>query len=235
MSSWSFWDWVGYSALFISAIIAAVDTAAKNSDVAKAKAMIPEVLKSRFWGYAPLFLLSIATLIFLAKEVGFIASSNNECAESQNSRGAKSEDYGTSNRSGQTILSPSQKQKLFESLSAVGSEKEFHVSINDAPGCPECTQFARELRGVAEAAGWKVAGHTPWPGGPKKGEHLKGINIFTKEPKPASSIRFAKALVEAGFQPHWREYTGHQFISIGWAAPEWEDYVVLISPKWEEN
>lgn len=70
MSDWRFWDWVAYAILFVAAMIIAIDTGIRLSPVTWPH--IPEFLHSGWWGFAPLALLIIATLILLARGLGWI-------------------------------------------------------------------------------------------------------------------------------------------------------------------
>jgi hypothetical protein len=67
MSSWQPWDWIGYTALWLTVLGRAVDEGAEKSNFLMAlRQMIPY---SGFWAYTPLVLLIIATTIFLFRVI----------------------------------------------------------------------------------------------------------------------------------------------------------------------
>jgi hypothetical protein len=59
MKTWGFFDWLAYGALAIGALILALDSSLKASSF---KDSWDAVLKSQWWGWAPLILVVLATL-----------------------------------------------------------------------------------------------------------------------------------------------------------------------------
>jgi hypothetical protein len=71
MRGWSFWDRVAYACLWVGAVILAADTALKLApDLAQ---KLPSWTASPFWGVAPLAVVAIATILFLAGKTGLLA------------------------------------------------------------------------------------------------------------------------------------------------------------------
>ncbi len=70
MSKWDFWDWVGYAAIFVAAIILAMDAGLRN--VPELSRAMSAILQSSWWGFAPLVLVLGATVLFIAREIGII-------------------------------------------------------------------------------------------------------------------------------------------------------------------
>ena len=70
MRHWTFWDWVAYLCLLVGAVILAADTGVRLSpELAR---LLPEFLRGAYWGFAPLVLMSLATLILVANEFGWL-------------------------------------------------------------------------------------------------------------------------------------------------------------------
>jgi hypothetical protein len=70
MRHWTFWEWVAYLCLAVGAMIVAADTGLR---VAPELAHEVALIASPFWGFAPLALVIVATLILLAREFGVLA------------------------------------------------------------------------------------------------------------------------------------------------------------------
>lgn len=62
---WSFWDWVGYSALFVAALMLALDTAFRQDT--NLQSLRPAWTLGRAWGFTPFLLLLIAGLLAVLK------------------------------------------------------------------------------------------------------------------------------------------------------------------------
>jgi hypothetical protein len=61
--TWKFWDWVAYACLFVAALFFAAEAGIKAApDLAK---HIPTYVGGSIWGFAPLILVLVATLILL--------------------------------------------------------------------------------------------------------------------------------------------------------------------------
>jgi hypothetical protein len=70
MRNWTFWEWVAYTCLLVGAIILAADTGFRISpNVASFK---PPFVHSPLWGFAPVALILIATIILIANAVGWL-------------------------------------------------------------------------------------------------------------------------------------------------------------------
>jgi hypothetical protein len=69
MRHWTFWEWVAYVALFVAALIIAVDTGFRESPDVMAR--LPEFFHSEWWGFAPAVLVVAATIILLLREFVF--------------------------------------------------------------------------------------------------------------------------------------------------------------------
>ena len=71
MRRWSSWDWLAYACLLVGAVVLAADTAFKLApDLAQ---RLPFWVQSPLWGFAPLVLILIATIIFLANWAGILS------------------------------------------------------------------------------------------------------------------------------------------------------------------
>jgi hypothetical protein len=70
MAHWTFWEWTAYGALFIASAIVAADTGFRLAPTLMEK--LPAFFHSAWWGFAPLALLLIATVILLARDFGVI-------------------------------------------------------------------------------------------------------------------------------------------------------------------
>ena len=73
MREWKFWEWVAYSAIFIAALLLAVDTGLRMSPTLMTE-LPTGFLHSPWWGFAPLGLLLIATTVFLKRAFGWIGN-----------------------------------------------------------------------------------------------------------------------------------------------------------------
>jgi hypothetical protein len=71
MRRWTFWEWLAYACLLVGAMILAADTALKIApDLAQ---KVPGWVGSPLWGFAPLALMLIATVILIASNSGLLA------------------------------------------------------------------------------------------------------------------------------------------------------------------
>lgn len=70
MRKWGFWDWLSYGALAVGAIILALETALASSP--QIHGVLPGFLLSPDWGYVPLVLISLASCVFVLKELGWV-------------------------------------------------------------------------------------------------------------------------------------------------------------------
>jgi hypothetical protein len=65
MRHWTFWEWVAYGVILVSALILAADQGFKlEPDLMR---QLPEFFHSAWWGFAPLVLVVIATIILLLR------------------------------------------------------------------------------------------------------------------------------------------------------------------------
>jgi len=71
MRYWSFWEWLAYTCLLVGAIILAADTGLK---VAPELAHRAPWIESFLWSFAPLVLVSIATLILVERAFGWVGA-----------------------------------------------------------------------------------------------------------------------------------------------------------------
>jgi hypothetical protein len=76
MRHWTFWEWVAYAALFVAAVILAADTGVRVSP--DLSLHMPEWLHSGWWGFAPLLLVVLSTLVLIANSFGLLPSRNNK-------------------------------------------------------------------------------------------------------------------------------------------------------------
>lgn len=63
MREWKFWDLTAYGCLIIAALVVAYDTALKGTP--NLAAQLPSI--EGYWGFIPLLLIAIGTLIFLVR------------------------------------------------------------------------------------------------------------------------------------------------------------------------
>jgi hypothetical protein len=70
MSHWGYWDWIAYTALFIAAVILAADTGFKSAP--RVMDRLPKLFRSGWWGFAPLVLVVVSTIILLGREYGYL-------------------------------------------------------------------------------------------------------------------------------------------------------------------
>lgn len=75
MEKWKFWDWLAYIILSVAALILALDTGIRQSE--KLFESSKTFLSSPFWGFAPLALMAIASLIFILKSIIHFPEYNN--------------------------------------------------------------------------------------------------------------------------------------------------------------
>ena len=69
MRHWKFWEWTAYGALFVAALIIAADTGFKTSP--EMMTHLPEFFHSVWWGFSPVTLVLLATIILLMREFVF--------------------------------------------------------------------------------------------------------------------------------------------------------------------
>lgn len=69
MRHWTFWEWVAYLCLLFSAVILAADTGLK---IAPELTPYAPFIANPWWGFAPLGLLLIGTIILVANELGWL-------------------------------------------------------------------------------------------------------------------------------------------------------------------
>ena len=67
MRAWKFWDWIAYSCIFVGAAILAADTGVKVSP--ELAGHIPAFVGGSLWGFAPLILLVVATVILFVRNL----------------------------------------------------------------------------------------------------------------------------------------------------------------------
>jgi hypothetical protein len=67
MASWKFWEWVAYACLFVAAVIVATDAGIKNAPTLSPH--LPDWMGGEYWSFAPLLLLTLSGIIFLAKVI----------------------------------------------------------------------------------------------------------------------------------------------------------------------
>jgi hypothetical protein len=70
MSTWSFWEWLAYGPIALSALISASDWGVKAAPNIKT----PSWFASVYWSLTPLLLLAVSGLLFLGISVGFLSS-----------------------------------------------------------------------------------------------------------------------------------------------------------------
>ena len=66
MRHWTYWEWLAYVCLFVSAVIIAADTGIRVSS--NLSASLPNFFHGPIWGFAPLILVLIATGILVIRE-----------------------------------------------------------------------------------------------------------------------------------------------------------------------
>ena len=64
-SKWSFWDWVGYSALWVAALMLALDTAVRQYPALAL--MAPSWIGGAAWGFLPFILVTFAAVLAIVK------------------------------------------------------------------------------------------------------------------------------------------------------------------------
>lgn len=70
MRHWTFWEWVAYACLCVSAMIVAADTGFRLSP--NLASHLPHFVEGAIWGIAPLALVVIATVLLVAHEFGWL-------------------------------------------------------------------------------------------------------------------------------------------------------------------
>jgi hypothetical protein len=65
MRTWTFWEWIAYSCTFVAAVILAADTGIKISP--ELAAHIPAFIGGSLWGFAPLILIVVASVVLLVR------------------------------------------------------------------------------------------------------------------------------------------------------------------------
>jgi hypothetical protein len=67
MRGWRLWDWITYSCFFVAAVILAADTGVRVSP--ELGGHIPAFVGGSLWGFAPLILFLVGTVILLARKL----------------------------------------------------------------------------------------------------------------------------------------------------------------------
>ncbi len=70
MRDWKPWDWIAYFSLVVATIILAAETGVRLSP--HLLTHIPEFIDSMWWGFAPVASVVLATVILLARDLGYI-------------------------------------------------------------------------------------------------------------------------------------------------------------------
>jgi hypothetical protein len=70
MSHWGFWEWLGYTTLWIAAVITGADTALKLAPELRSRPRMQRILQSPYWAFAPLILLTISAIAFFLFQTG---------------------------------------------------------------------------------------------------------------------------------------------------------------------
>jgi hypothetical protein len=73
MQSWGFWEWLAYAGIFIAASILAISTGLKLEPKLMEHFTFTE---SPIWGFVPLALVVIASLILIVKNFDFLGRHN---------------------------------------------------------------------------------------------------------------------------------------------------------------
>ena len=66
MREWGFWEWIGYTSLWVTAVILAIDGGVKIASD-ELKNLLPEFLESATWSFLPLILLCFGTAILFVR------------------------------------------------------------------------------------------------------------------------------------------------------------------------
>jgi hypothetical protein len=70
MRNWTFWDWIGYSCIWVAALASAADGALKNApDLLKA---MPQFFTGPIWPLVPLLFVLLGTIVLLARGFGLL-------------------------------------------------------------------------------------------------------------------------------------------------------------------
>jgi hypothetical protein len=72
MRNWTFWDWVGFSCLWVAALSVAADSAIKNST--ELSKVMPQFFVGPVWPFVPLAFVLLATVVLLARGFGFLGN-----------------------------------------------------------------------------------------------------------------------------------------------------------------
>jgi hypothetical protein len=73
MAHWDFWAWLAYSGLWIGALVLFADGALKSaSKVPKRWPGLRRIRESRTWSFVPVIFATLATLILLGQEFGWL-------------------------------------------------------------------------------------------------------------------------------------------------------------------
>ena len=70
MRHWTYWEWVAYACIWVAAIILAADTGLRVSPELATHA--PAFVHGTYWGFAPLGLVFLGTLILVASNFGWL-------------------------------------------------------------------------------------------------------------------------------------------------------------------
>jgi hypothetical protein len=72
MRDWGFWEWLGYTPIFIAAVIECLFELSKRDWGPGVVSRIPAFIRSPNWAFVPLALLIISGGVFLGKTMGWI-------------------------------------------------------------------------------------------------------------------------------------------------------------------
>jgi len=71
MKHWTFWEWIGYGALWVGAIVIAADQSLKLSS-APLRLYVSGLLESPLWGFSPLACLTVGSAILVSRHFEWI-------------------------------------------------------------------------------------------------------------------------------------------------------------------
>jgi len=71
MKKWTFWEWLSYATLWIAALVIALDTSLKLTS-GLLRQEVTGLLESPVWGFSPLALVIVGTVIFILRQLGWI-------------------------------------------------------------------------------------------------------------------------------------------------------------------
>jgi hypothetical protein len=81
---WALWEWIAYGALWMGALIVASETGFKTEPEVMAR--MPEFIHSAVWGFAPLVLVVLATVILLLRQFGWLKGTQVPAAPSYSNK-----------------------------------------------------------------------------------------------------------------------------------------------------